>query len=198
MLIPYLLKVNADKRYIVAQSGITLQALHAELAKYDLAMINVGSISDQTLAGIVTTATHGSGIKYGVMSTHVMALTILMADGSRLYCSRDEQPDLFVASICGLGSTGLVLTIQLEVEPAFRLKEISETLEFDEAVARMGALVSASEHVRFWWFPVAGTIRASSANRTKEVWFLSNVSQSILMYFMCSRERQLVAGYGIH
>jgi len=81
------------------------------------------------------------------MSTHVMALTILMADGSRRYCSRQEQPDLFVASICGLGSTGLLLTIQLEVEPAFRLKEISETLEFDTAVAKMDALVSASEHV---------------------------------------------------
>jgi len=60
------------------------------------------------------------------------------------------------------------LTIQLEVEPAFRLKEISETLEFDEAVAGMDALVSASEHVRFWWFPAARTIRASSANRTQE------------------------------
>jgi L-gulonolactone oxidase len=173
-------KISADKKYVVAQSGITLHALHAELAIHGLAMINVGSISDQTLAGIVTTATHGSGIQYGVMSTHVMALTILMADGSRQYCSRQEQPDLFVASICGLGSTGLLLTIQLEVEPAFRLKEVSETLEFDEAVARMDALVSASEHVRFWWFPAAGTIRASSANRTQEVRFPSKASRSKL------------------
>lgn len=168
------LKINTEKKYVVAESGITLNALHGELAKYDLAMINVGSISDQTLAGIVTTATHGSGINYGVMSTHVMALTILLADGSRQCCSRQEQPDLFVASICGLGSTGLLLSIQLELEPAFRLREISETFEFDEAVARMDALVSASEHVRFWWFPAAGTIRASSANRTQEVKSVSN------------------------
>jgi L-gulonolactone oxidase len=70
-------KINPEKRYVIAQSGITLHVLHAELAKHNLAMINVGSISDQTLGGIVTTATHGSGINYGVISTHVIALTIL-------------------------------------------------------------------------------------------------------------------------
>lgn len=132
-------------------------------------MINVGSISDQTLGGIVTTATHGSGINYGVISTHVLALTVLLADGSCVYCSRQERPELFIASICGLGSTGILLTIQLEVEPAFRLREVSETLDFDDGMKCMDDLVAAAEHVRFWWFPAAGTFRVSSANRTHEV-----------------------------
>jgi L-gulonolactone oxidase len=132
-------------------------------------MINVGSISDQTLAGIVTTATHGSGMNYGVMSTHVMALTLLLADGSRVSCSRHERPDLFMASICGLGSTGLILNIQLEVEPAFRLREVQETLQFDDVLENFDKLTSAAEHVRFWWFPAAGSVRVSSADRTREV-----------------------------
>ena len=54
--------MNYDKRYVVAQAGIILSKLHAELAAHGLAMINLGSISDQTLAGVVTTATHGTGI----------------------------------------------------------------------------------------------------------------------------------------
>jgi L-gulonolactone oxidase len=132
-------------------------------------MINVGSISDQTLAGIVTTATHGSGIGYGVMSTHVMALTLLLANGSRVSCSRHERTELFIASICGLGSTGLILSIQLEVEPAFRLKEVQETLLFEEVMQNFDEIVYASEHVRFWWFPTADTVRVSYADRTQEV-----------------------------
>jgi L-gulonolactone oxidase len=163
-----ILEVNAEKGYVVAQAGITLHDLHAALAKHNLAMINVGSISDQTLAGIVTTATHGSGMNYGVMSTHVMALTLLLADGSRVSCSRRERPDLFIASICGLGSTGLILSIQLEVEPAFRLREVQETLQFDHVMRNLDKLVSAAEHVRFWWFPAAGSVRISSADRTRE------------------------------
>ena len=132
-------------------------------------MMNLGSISDQTLGGIVTTATHGSGIDYGVISTHVMSLTVLLADGSRVHCSREEHPDLFIASICGLGCTGLLLSIQLQVEPAFRLKEVSETLSFDDSVRSIDSLIHASQHVRLWWFPAAGVVRVGSADRTLEV-----------------------------
>lgn len=164
--------MNAEKRYIVAQAGITLHDLHTELGKHNLAMLNVGSISDQTLAGIVTTATHGSGIEFGVMSTHVMALTLLLADGSRVTCSRSEQPDLFTASLCGLGSTGLILHIYLEVEPAYRLKELQETLPFEEVMENLDKLVYSAEHVRFWWFPTTDTVRCSYSDRTQEVVFV--------------------------
>ncbi|KAG6830526.1 hypothetical protein H0H92_000198 [Tricholoma furcatifolium] len=163
-----LLEVNVEKRYVLAQGGITLHDLHAQLATYGLAMINVGSISDQTLAGIVTTATHGSGIEYGVISTHVMGLTLLLADGTRTFCSRSERSDLFIATICGLGATGLILNIQLEVEPAFRLKEIQESISFDDFVHRYDKLVHSAQHVRFWWFPVSDTVRCSYFDRSKE------------------------------
>ncbi|KAF9006947.1 gulonolactone oxidase Lgo1 [Cyathus striatus] len=163
-----ILEINPEKRYIISQGGITLNDLHVQLAKNNLAMINVGSISDQTLAGIVTTATHGSGINYGVMSTHVMALTLLLANGTRITCSRNDHSDLFIASICGLGSTGIILNIQLEVEPAFRLKELQESRPFDDVMQRLDSLVHSAEHVRFWWFPTTDVVRCSYSNRTTE------------------------------
>ncbi|CAL1697949.1 unnamed protein product [Somion occarium] len=162
------LEVNTEKRYVVAEGGITLNALHAALAEHGLAMINVGSISDQTLAGVVTTATHGTGLGFKVISTHVQALVLLLADGSRRRCSRNEHAELFMASLCGLGSTGLILQIQMEVGPAFRLKERQTSLGFTEVVDRLDAYASASEHVRLWWFPQADTIRLSCADRTTE------------------------------
>jgi L-gulonolactone oxidase len=133
-------------------------------------MTNVPSISKQTLGGVISTATHGSGINFGVLSTHVMALELLLADGSRVFCSRHERPDLFSASLCGLGSTGLIITVQLQVEPAFRLIETQETLDFDFSVKNLDELVSSAQHVRFWWFPVSSSIRACFANRTRAVW----------------------------
>ena len=103
------------------------------------------------------------------MSTHVMALTLLLADGSRVTCSRNVNQDLFVASICGLGSTGLILSIQLQVEPAFRLREVQETFDFQHVMQELDRFVFAAEHVRFWWFPMTGTVRVSSSDRTHEV-----------------------------
>lgn len=165
-----------EKRYVVAQAGITLNELHDELAKNNLAMSNVGSISEQTLAGVITTATHGSGIGYKVLSSHVLAMTMLLADGSRVACSHTENADLFIATLCGLGSTGMILTIQLEVEPAFRLKEEQESVPFDDFVSNMDTLVNSAEHVRFWWYPTMDSIRCSYSNRTTEVRILFSVS----------------------
>ena len=162
-------QVNTEKHYVVAQAGITLNDLHAQLAKNNLAMTNVGSISEQTLGGVITTATHGSGITYGVLSNQVRALSLLLADGSRTSCSRTERPDLFLATICGLGATGIILSVQLDVEPIFRLKEMQQTLPFDEVVQNFDHHVHSAEHVRFWWFPTRDVMRCSYSNRTNEV-----------------------------
>ncbi|KAI0651302.1 L-gulonolactone/D-arabinono-1,4-lactone oxidase [Trametes meyenii] len=160
--------VNVEKRYVVAQAGIILSDLHVALAQHGLAMRNLGSISDQTLGGVVTTATHGTGMDFPVLSTYVCALVLLLADGSRVRCSREENHDLFMASICGIGSTGLILEVTLEVEPAFRLREVQETQSFDEVVQNLDSIARASQHVRLWWFPQADVVRVSSSDRTNE------------------------------
>ena len=146
-----------------------ISSLNSALTQPGLAMINVGSIFDQTLAGVVTTATHGTGMHFKVISTHVQALVLLLPDGTRVRCSRTEREELFMASLCGLGSTGLILQIQLEVGPTFRLKETQESLPFDHVVERLDSYANASEHVRMWWFPQADVVRVSSADRTTEV-----------------------------
>ncbi|KAL0579389.1 D-arabinono-1,4-lactone oxidase [Marasmius crinis-equi] len=164
----HVLKVDAEKKRVIVQGGITLSDLHVELEKQGLAMINLGSISDQTLAGIIATATHGTGITYGVLSTHVLSLNMLLADGSRVRCSRQEHPELFTASLCGLGTTGLLMSIEMEVEPAFRLKENHEARPFQDVMANLTEVVHSAEHARFYWFPAADTIVQKTANRTHE------------------------------
>lgn len=158
-----------EKRRVTVEAGITLNDLHAHLSRHNLAMINVGSISDQTLGGVVTTATHGSGITYGVISTHVMSLSILLADGSYVTCSRRENAELFTASICGLGATGLIISVELEVEPAFRLKEVAVSRPFDDVLDNLDDIAHSAEHVRLAWTPSADRVRVGMMNRTQEV-----------------------------
>ena len=162
-------QINIEKRFVVAEAGITLNKLHAALGASGLAMSNLGSISEQTLAGVITTATHGSGVNYGVISTHVLALGLLLADGTVVRCSRTENPDLFMASLCGLGSTGLLISVALQVEPAFCLKEVCETISLDETIEDLDELAGSGEHVRMWWFPQSDKVRLSVSNRTREV-----------------------------
>ncbi|KAH8114844.1 L-gulonolactone/D-arabinono-1,4-lactone oxidase [Phellopilus nigrolimitatus] len=162
------LEVDVEKNFVLVQGGIVLDDLHERLATHNLAMSNLGSISSQTLAGVITTATHGSGVTFGVMSTMVLALTLMLADGSKVTCSALDRPDLFKASLCGLGATGLILSVKLKVEPAFRLREVQDTIDFDEFIEDFDDLASSAEHVRFWWFVQNGLVRTSAADRTRE------------------------------
>ncbi|KZT37176.1 gulonolactone oxidase Lgo1 [Sistotremastrum suecicum HHB10207 ss-3] len=163
-----LLEVNVEKQYVVVQSGMSLTALHEHLATHGLAMSNLGSISEQSIAGVVTTATHGTGIDFKVIPSYVLSFTLLLANGSKVRCSRTDLPDLFLATLCGLGATGFVLSVQLQVEPAFCLREVQQIKTVPEVIENLDALAHASEHVRFWWFPSTNKMVVSSFDRTYE------------------------------
>jgi L-gulonolactone oxidase len=163
------LKVNSEKRYVRAEGGVTLQRLHAALAARGLAMINLGSISEQTLAGMLTTATHGTGVEHKVLSTHVQSVRLLLANGAKVVCSRDRYPELFFATLCGLGSTGIILDVRMEVTQAFRLREVQETFKFDDVIDHLNTIVRSAEFVRLWWWPQGGDVRVSVIDKTQEV-----------------------------
>lgn len=154
---------------VVAQAGITLEALHPQLAARGLAMSIVGSISDSSIAGVISTATHGSGINHPCISSYVLALDVLLANGSRVRCSRNENAELFFASSCGLGATGLIMRVTLQVEKAFRLKEVRVGMHIDEVIQNLHSIARSGEFVRIWWSPQTMRACVMTANRTLEV-----------------------------
>ncbi|KAG8807645.1 D-arabinono-1,4-lactone oxidase [Serendipita sp. 399] len=160
--------VDPEKQFVVCDGGIRLEDLERELATHQLALRNLGSISMQAMGGVITTATHGTGIEFKVLGDDVLSLSLLLADGTLVYCSRYENEDLFKATLCGLGSTGLVVSVQIRVEPAFRLRESQETRPFDEILDNLDDIVHQAQHVRLWWYPQNESVRVCSADRTVE------------------------------
>ena len=74
----------ADTRtgLVTMRSGTTLRALNAELDGLGLALANLGDIDAQTIAGALSTGTHGTGARPGGLATQVAALDLVLADGS--------------------------------------------------------------------------------------------------------------------
>ncbi|KDQ53056.1 hypothetical protein JAAARDRAFT_50033 [Jaapia argillacea MUCL 33604] len=161
-------QVNEEKKIVVSQPGITLSALRIALEPHNLALPNVGSIAAQTLAGAVATATHGSGLKDGVISSHVLSLTILLSDGSEMRCSKTDHSDLFYASLCGLGSTGIILELELSVEEKLSFKDVRFSTSFDHAVRDLEELAHSSQYTRMWWFPQTNVVQVSLSDPTSE------------------------------
>lgn len=159
---------------ITVEAGLTLEDLHVILASHDLGMSVLGSISAQAIGGVVSTASHGTGMKFGVISTQILSLSLLITSGAILHCSRAENPELFIATLCGLGSTGLILSVQLQCERQFRLEETVEAMGFERFVQDWESIAADGEHVRAMWVPQAKGVIVSRANRTQKVRFLSN------------------------
>ncbi|PWN47438.1 hypothetical protein IE53DRAFT_413039 [Violaceomyces palustris] len=147
-----LLEMDYQTPSVTVLSGTYIENIHEILssAHPPLAMSNVGSISEQTLGGLISTATHGTGIHFPIISTYIQEITIIcaLAGGTQiLTCSRTQSPELFNATLCGLGSTGLIVSLKLKVEPAFNLKQVAEEAPVDFIFGRKTSYPAVKKRV---------------------------------------------------
>jgi FAD/FMN-containing dehydrogenase len=71
-----------------------------------------------TIAGAVANDVHGKNHhKSGTFGRHVNCFELLRSDGTRLICSSEENPELFAATIGGIGLTGLITWVELRLRP---------------------------------------------------------------------------------
>ena len=147
------LEVDRQAGRAKVEAGIVIRDLSEALAREGLALENLGDIDVQTVAGAISTATHGTGERFGNISSQVEALELVTADGSVVECSRESDPDLWRAARVGLGSLGAIATITFRVVPAFTIRRHDHPLALEEALERLDELSAANEHFEFYVFP---------------------------------------------
>jgi FAD-linked oxidoreductase len=147
--------VHADRAsgYVTVLAGTRLHDLNEALWTLGLALTNLGDIDVQTVAGAISTGTHGTGRRFGGVATQVRALDLVLADGSLLHCSADEQPQVFAAARVGLGALGVIATVTLQCEPAYALHAAESPASLDAVLAGLDEFVDTHDHAEFYWFP---------------------------------------------
>ncbi|MBD7957644.1 FAD-binding protein [Microbacterium sp. Sa4CUA7] len=110
------------------------------------ALRNMGSLPHINVGGAIATGTHGSGDRNGVLSGAVTALRYVGADGD-LHDVRRGDAD-FPALVVGLGAYGITVSVTLEIQPTFRVRQdIYTGITWDAALAGYDALTSAGYSV---------------------------------------------------
>jgi len=141
---------------VTVGAGIRLRALNTALAAHGLAMVNLGDIDRQSIAGAVSTGTHGTGAHLGGLATQVSGVRLVTAQGEVVEADAHHRPELFELARLGLGSAGVLAAVTLEVVPAFRLEAREEPWPLDavlEGLDGPDGLVEANDHFEFYWFP---------------------------------------------
>jgi len=119
--LPRVVEIAEDRRTVRVDGGIRYGELADRLHAEGLAVHNMASLPHISVAGAVTTATHGSGVGNGNLATSVAGIELIRGDGKPVTLRRGD--DGFDGAVVGLGALGVVTALTLDVVPAFELRQ---------------------------------------------------------------------------
>jgi len=161
-----IVSVDREAMTVTALAGTPLHVLNAGLETLGLSLHNMGDIAQQTLAGAISTGTHGTGGLVASLSAQVAGLELVTGDGSLLRATEAENPDVLAAARVALGALGIITTVTLRVEPLFILEAHEAPMSWDEALAAFDQLVQDNHHFEMYWFPHTDRMLTKRDNRT--------------------------------
>jgi hypothetical protein len=159
---------------VQVQAGITIAALNEYLHANRLALPNMGGFDGQTVAGVISTSTHGSGIGFGPLSDLVRSIDVVGSGGTvhriepadgptdpgayqALHPDRRLHQDdrWFRAAVVGMGCMGLIYSVILAVRPEFYLREVRTLSTWSKVRAELqrGEVLAQNAHYELLFNP---------------------------------------------
>jgi L-gulono-1,4-lactone dehydrogenase len=145
--------------------GTVLAELNERLADLGLAMENLGDIDRQTIAGAISTGTHGTGAKLRNISAQVEGLELVLADGSVRHLSPATNPDLLRAARVGVGALGVLSAVTLRCVPAFDLLRVDSPHPREQVLDTFQARADEHDHFELFTFPYDDSALVLERNR---------------------------------
>ncbi len=148
---------------VTVEAGITLRELGAALAERGLALENQGDVDAQTIAGAISTATHGTGGSFANLSSQVTGVRLVSGSGEVVEL-RDGD-DLLAARV-SLGALGAISAVTLRCVPAFTIHRIDEPRPLDDVLPGLDEHVDGNDHFELFVFPYTRTALTLTSERT--------------------------------
>ncbi|HKJ36307.1 MAG TPA: FAD-binding protein, partial [Solirubrobacterales bacterium] len=150
------------------EAGAVLGGLNRKLDDLGVAFENLGDIDKQTLAGSISTGTHGTGIRFQNVSAQIESLELICADGSTRVLSERDDPTAFRAARVGVGALGVVYAATIRTVPAYTINRTDEPRPLAETLANLDETVDRLDHFEFYVFPHTDTALCRESTRTDE------------------------------
>ena len=160
--------VDHVKNQVTVGAGTRLSELNTLLDAEGLAMANLGDIAYQTVAGAISTSTHGTGKALTGLAGQVVAMTLVNGHGEILECSDTTNSDILDVGRVSVGALGIITEYTLQVVPSFRLRALEQPMKLDEVLENIHELAAAHDHFEFFWIPHTRWALTKRNNRTDD------------------------------
>lgn len=162
---------------VKVDAGISYGDLARWLQAHGRALSNMGSLPHISVAGAISTGTHGSGEENGILATSVRGLTWLDCNGEQRTTARGDEH--FEGMVVGLGAYGLITEVVLDVEPAYRVRQdVYRGISWDTLLSSLDDITASGHSTSIftvWDEPTIEQIwvkaRVSSHDQPAEEWF---------------------------
>lgn len=161
-------RIDREVCTATVRAGTKLKALGELLFSHGLAQENLGDINEQSVAGAISTGTHGTGTAFGNLSTQVIGLTLVSGKGEVVTCSETENPALFKAAQVSLGALGVIVSVSLRLIPAYTLRIDIKKKSLTDCLDNLDAYNSSNRHFEFHFLPYTDTVQAKFTNVSDE------------------------------
>jgi FAD-linked oxidoreductase len=148
---------------VTVEAGIRLRELGPALAERGLALENQGDVDAQTIAGAISTATHGTGGRFANISAQVTGVRLVTASGEVVEL---REGDELLAARVSLGALGAISAVTLRCVPAFTIQRIDEPRPLGDELARLDERVDSNDHFELFVFPFTRTALTLTSQRT--------------------------------
>jgi len=148
-----ILNVDHANGLITVQAGIVLSDLNAHLELHHLSMPNLGDVTYQTLAGALSTSTHGTGLQRTGLAAQIRSFKIISASGELLFCDPQHNSEVFHCGRVSLGALGVITEVTLNVVPAFNLRAVEQPMRISHVLDNFPQLITDNDFFEFYWVP---------------------------------------------
>jgi L-gulonolactone oxidase len=163
-----ILEIDRDRRLVTVEGGIRLHQLGPVLAAQGLALENQGDIDTQSVAGAISTATHGTGAAFRNLSAQVVALRLVTAAGEVLELSPESDPEAYLAARVSVGALGVISAVTIACVPLYTLHRHDLPQPLEETLVRLDEHVDTNDHFEFFVFPYCDTALTRRNRRSHE------------------------------
>jgi len=144
--IPEDFAIDEERRVLTVGAGTRYAAVATYLTEQGWALHNMGSLPHISVAGAISTGTHGSGDLNGNLSTAVRGLQLVGPDGELRWIRHGD--DDFAGSVVALGLLGVVVRVELAIEPTYLVRQdVYRGLAWSTLLANVPAVTGAGYSV---------------------------------------------------
>lgn len=147
------ISIDSEEQEATVWAGTKIHQLGEPLLAAGLAMENMGDIDQQSIAGAISTGTHGTGRNIGSISTQVVGVRLITAVHEILDINAATNPSLLKAAQVSLGALGIISQVTLRLLPAYRLHEKTWAEPFEECMAKLDEYIVTTRHFEYFWSP---------------------------------------------